>query len=549
VRHLLVVCMLVGCHTQADERQNASSDDASVDVVDAAAPTTSAVWTNHNDNGRTGAKLDETQLTPESVGSDRFGLLFRRPVEGQIYAQPLWVPSIEIGGRSRNVVYVATQHDMLYAFDADDEAASTPLWSRSLGTPAPVSEVSDESPVFCTRFLNPEVGITGTPVIDVARGVLYVVAFVRRGAGDFVHRLHAVDLRTGADRVAAVDIEATAPGAGYQGQPLCYDPTRPDAWDAPCNDSVSGKLTLVPKKHLQRPGLLLAGDAIFVGFASYCDLDPYHGWLLAYDGGTLEKRATYVTTPDGIRGGIWQSGQAPTADESGDVYLESGNGTFSSTAPPKNVGDTFVRLRLDGSTLSVVDWFTPWNASALDEGFNDLDLGSTGVLLVPGADRLIGGSKEGKLYVIDRRSMGHYDPKSDDHIVQWLQATAPPASPGEWNNLHGSPVHFRGDDGEWIYVWGENDVLRAFAFDRVAGRLSTTPTQGPTMAPKGMPGGMLAISANGTRDGVLWASMPRMGDASVATVDGVLRAYDARDVRHELWMATFSDALAVYGLR
>ena len=513
------------------------------------APSGSAVWTNRNDNNRSASTASESRLTVASVSSSRFGLLFSRAVVGQIYAQPLYVPSVNIPGRgSRPVVFVATAHNMVYAFDAADPAAAAPFWSMNLGPSVPNADVGDPAP--CPD-MSPEIGITATPVIDLATSTLYVEAKSKE-SGAYFHRLHALDLATGAERFGGPTvITASVPGTG--------------------GGSVDGTLAFDPLHQHSRPGLLLVGGTVYMAFASHCDREPFHGWILGYDAATMRQSAVYNDTVNGESGGIWQSGMGLSADASGDLYYASGNGTFDPMATPPQLGNSAVRLRRTGASLTVVDWFTPFNQSTLNE--QDYDFGSTGVELLPGTNLALVGSKQGRLYLFRRDQMGHFNTAGDTQIVQSFLATANE----EFSNIHGAPVFWTSPSGTLAYVWGESDQLKAYRFD--GSRFTTTPAfTSEVMAGEGMPGGMLAVSSNGSAagSGVVWASIPVDRDANMMTVPGVLRTFDAADVTHELWnservpadsignfakfviptvadgrvyMATFSNRLNVYGLR
>ena len=508
-----------------------------------------AVWTNRNDNLRSAATLDETQLTVASVSSSRFGLLFTRTVVGQIYAQPLFVPALALPGHgTHDTVFVATEHNAVYAFDATDAAAAAPFWSVNLGPPVPSDDVADLVP--CPN-LTPEIGITATPVIDLRTSTLYVLAKSKE-AGQYVQRLHALDLGTGLERFGGpVVITASIAGTGA--------------------GSVGGRVAFDPLRANGRPGLLLSGGTVYLAFASHCDREPYHGWILGYDAATLAQSVVYNDTTNGANGGIWQSGMGLSADDTGDVYFASGNGTFDPLAASPQLGDSAVRLHRTGATLAVVDWFTPFNQSTMND--NDDDFGSTGVILVPRTNLGLVGSKTGHIYLFERDRMGRFHAGDDTQIRQSFLATANE----DYSNIHGAPVFWDAPAGTTAYVWGQSDYLKAYRFDGT--RFVTTPTSTSTIiAGAGMPGGMLALSANGSvaGTGVVWASIPVDADAEPMSVPGVLRAFDASNVHAELWnserdprdaygafakfvvptiaggrvyMATFSDRLNVYGLR
>jgi hypothetical protein len=494
-----------------------------------------AVLTQHNDNRRTGANLLEAQLTPANVNVSSFGLLFTRVVDGYLYAQPLVVPGLTVGGKRRNVVYLATEHNSVYAYDADDPAASTPLWHKSLGTPVDTNE-------YTCGDLIPEDGVTSTPVIDPRTNTLYVSAKHKDG-GVYAQTLHALDLITGDEKPGSpVDVAASAPGSGWGS---------PDGIHVPFNAQVQ----------LQRPALLLANGQVYLAFGSHCDRGAYHGWVIGFDAATLRVTNTFNVTPNGGMGSIWMSGQGPSADENGNVYVVTSNGDNASDGN-EQLTESFVELT---PQLAVQDWFMPYNYQALND--QDLDLGSDGALLVPGSNLVISGGKEGVLYVVDRTNMGHFHSGNDSQIVQSFKVADA--------NVHGTPVYFQSDTAAFIYVWPEQTYLMAFRL--AGGALEPMPaSQSPTPAPQGMPGGFLSISAKGTKNGILWASLPYMGNANKGTVGGVLRAFDATNLGNELWnseqnhardtvgnfakfvaptvvngkvyLGTFSNQLNVYGL-
>ena len=503
-----------------------------------------SVWTQHNDNARTGANLKETVLNTGNVNAGQFGKLFTRPVDGQIYAQPLYVPHVTVPGLGvHNVVYVATEHNSVYAFDADDPKQSDPLWHVNLGPSGPSADFY----TLPATDMNEEVGITGTPVIDFETKALYVVAKTKEN-DHYVQRLHALDLTTGAEKPASpVALQATVLGDGY--------------------DSRNGGVSFNARQELQRPALLLAGGVVYVAFASHGDHDPYHGWILGYDARTLGQVSVYNTTPHGSQGGIWQAGQGLAADKDG-VYGVVGNGTPDIRTGGPDTGECVIHLSTAGGRLSLTDWFMPYNADALNAADNDL--GSCGPVLIPHTDLLVCGSKTGTLYLFHRGSLGHWQQANDGQIVQSFLAAN--------GHIHGSPITWTDSRGETlVYVWSEFDTLKAFKL--VNGALQTTPSAvGSTRAPDGMPGGFLSLSANGSApgSGIVWATHPADANANWNTVPGMLQAFDAADVSKELWnsrqnparddlgmfakfcpptvvngkvyVATFAKQLAVYGL-
>ena len=445
-------------------------------------------------------------------------------------------------GRARNVVYVATEHNSVYAFDADSGSTS-PLWSVHFGSSAPQDPDNDPDNVTTPDCFNmtPEIGITSTPVIDPIAGTMYVVAKSRDEAGGYHQRIHAIGIIDGSVRGSA-EIEATVSASG-------------------------ASVTFDPRRQLNRPGLLLVNGVVYVAFASHCDFGEYHGWVFGFDGLTLGR--AFVVTPTGGQGGVWQSGDGLAADASGNLYMVTGNGTF--TADRVNLSNAVVRLVPQGGSLVPVDSFTPYNTDDLTAW--DADLGSTGPLLIPGTNLLTIGSKEGRLYLLDHGNLGGFDPNGD-HVVQSFQASDVPFS----NNIHRAPVYWNSPAGPRLYMWAENEALKSFAFD--GARIDPVPVgQSTVLAPwDAMPGGALSLSANSgaPRTGIVWAGIAQFWDATNMSVDGVLRAFDAENVSVELWnsdrasadqlgkfakftaptvangkvfVATFSNAIRVYGLR
>ncbi|MCU1321964.1 MAG: hypothetical protein JWM43_1613 [Acidobacteriaceae bacterium] len=456
-----------------------------------------SVLTQHNDKERTGANLQETVLTPTDVNARQFGMLFKRVVDDQIYGQPLYISSVKIGGGLHDVVYVTTVNNSVYAFDANDAKAESPLWHVNFGKPANLYDAK-----FGCLDMNGKMGIVGTPAIGLeagaaARGALYVVALTAVGDG-FVHRLHALDLATGAD-VAASPVEIKAKD---------FDPIYQN----------------------QRPALLLANNTVYVGFASHCDKGPYHGFLMGYDAKTLRQTAVFNTTPTGTWGSIWQSGQGPAVDALGNIYVVSGNGPPLPAESAKswdgklNFTESFLKL---DAKLKLLDWFTPTDHTELDR--KDADINSSGATLIPGTSLVLGGGKAGVLYVLDARHLGHL---GDEHAVQHFQATA--------SHLH-SLVFWKSEaKGDLLYVWGQRDKARVYSIQN--GKLNETPVMTRSEVNEGHPGAMLSLSANGKRDGILWAAIHATGDSWHESRPGVLHAYAADDIEHELWNSLQSGA-------
>jgi hypothetical protein len=481
-----------------------------------------SVLTYHNDNARTGQNLAETTLTPSNLDIHHFGKLFTQAVDGFVFAQPLYLSNLAMPGRGiRDVVFVATEHDSVYAFDADSNlgTSSKPLWHAVL---LPTGATPVPNPDTGSWDIVPEIGITGTPVIDETTGTLYVVAKSKENGG-YVQRLHALDVTTGAEKLGG--------------------PVRISGWFVGIGDgSVNGTLTFDPLRQHNRSGLLLSNGVVYAAFASHGDVTPYHGWMLGYQATTLRKVAVWVTTPNGLTdpsgypigaGGIWQGGAGPAADSNGSIYFETGNGTFDVDLPGGiDYGDSFVKLDTKKG-LAVGDYFTPENQLTLDD--YDADLGSGGVLLLPDTagspshpHLLVGCGKEGSIYLLDRDNMGQYSPGSNN-IVQFLQYTIG----GTWS----MPAYFNSG----IYYAGVDDALKLFQLGPAS---ILTPAVSGSPTAFGYPGATPSISANGTRNGVVWvldASGYSSGNAAV------LHAYDASNTATELYNSNLdvSDAPGV----
>jgi hypothetical protein len=434
------------------------------------------VLTQHNNNQRTGANLEETVLSPASVTPQSFGMIAKRQVDDQVYGQPLIATGVQIGGGMHDLAIVTTVKNSVYAFDANDSARVAPLWHVNFGTPANAADGDFD----CTD-INGDMGIIGAPVLNPAKTALYVVALTKV-RGQFLQRLHALDPSTGADLAfSPVDIQAAG-----------FDTLRQN----------------------QRPALFLANGNIYVGYASHCDFGSYHGFLFGYDEKTLEQTAMFNSSPGGNGASIWQSGQAPAVDPAGNIYFITSNGSWNGV---DQFSESFVKL---DANLKLLDWFTPTNHALLDE--QDLDLNSGGATLIPGTKLVVGGGKQGVLYSLNTEQMGHL---GDEQAVQHFQATG--------SHLHSVVFWNSAAKGPMIYMWGQQERLRAY---RLQGeKFDDKPAMSRMELNEGHPGAMLSLSANGNRDGILWASIHWTGDSMHESRPGILHAYNAADLSHELW--------------
>jgi Legume lectin domain/Chitobiase/beta-hexosaminidase C-terminal domain len=470
------------------------------------------VTTYHNDNARTGQNIQEAILTPANVNSGQFGKLFSVSVDGWVYAQPLYLSNVTISGGTHNVLYVATEHDSLYAIDA---GSGTIYWQISL-IPSGGSTVNSNTDLGCGDLV-PEVGITGTPVIDPTTGTIYLVAKSKVN-GSLVQYLHAIDVGTSAEKFGGpVLIEATVPGTA--------------------SDGNGTTVSFSPHFENQRAGLLLENGHVVIGWSSHCDISPWHGWIMSYSASTLTQEAAFNTSADGSANGVWMSGGGLAADANGNIFFATGNGTWNGTT---DYGDSIVKLGPpSGGSFPVLDYFTPYNQSSLAGG--DTDVASGGLVLLPslssGQQLLTQMGKEGKMYVIDRNNMGKYcvndNPPcngSDPNIVQEI----PGATAGVW----GTPAYWNGS----VY-WGGGsdgggpDNLKAFSFNaNNSGLISTSPTSESAKA-FSFAAPSPIISANGNTNGILWG----LDDSAFgSTCSGgsncqVLYAYDATNLANMLY--------------
>ncbi len=468
-------------------------------------PNLPVIATAQYDNARTGANLLETILTPQNVNVGQFGRIAFFPVDGDVYAQPLYVPKLEIPGRgSHNVVFIATEKDSVYAFDAD--ATSTePLWQVSfVDAKKYISPVSNRD-VFCP-FIQPDVGITSTPVIDLSSKTLYALARTREaenGKWVFRQKLHALDLVTGAEKLGGpITIRAS-----FQGDKSLFS---------------KGVTEFDPLRENQRAALLLVNNNVFITWASSCDVGPYYGWVMSYDTRTLKQTGVLNVSPGAKESGIWQADAGPAADGSGNVYLITGNGKFTAASGGRDYGDSVLKIALTPNGLAVRDYFTPADQEHLND--TDGDFGSGSPILLPDqpaphSHLLLAAGKSAKLYELDRDNLGHFHAADDSNAVQVVPAGA---------QSFGAPAYWNGH----VFYFLMNDYLRDYALQN--GRLSAQPVakSNTNINDPGTP----AISANGAKNGIVWIVSTKVWNGP--DQPAVLFAYDAADVSRELYNST-----------
>jgi uncharacterized repeat protein (TIGR01451 family) len=472
-------------------------------------------FTRDVDNLRTGLNARETVLTPANVNVDQFGKLFSYNIDGVSDASPLYVADVNVPNVGvRNIVYVATEHDSVYAFDADG-LRGTPYWQVSFINPPSVTTVPPND-TGEPLDISPEIGITGSPVIDPATNTLYVVAKTKqknRGNVTYSHRLHALDIRTGAEKFggpALLQASVAGTGAGATGSQVPF----------------------ISLRENQRAALLLSNGVVYIAFAAHGDQPPYHGWVLGYNASTLQQVMAYNATPDGAGGGIWQSGDGLATDSTGNIYFVTGNGDFNANTGGRNYGDSFVKISPAGAVL---DFFTPHDQQAMAN--SDLDLGSGGTTLLPDqpgphTHLAISAGKNGTIYLVDRDNMGQYRSDNDNQIVQSLANIFPNGTFITGNFK--APVYWNSH----LYFSADADFIKSFQVTN--GLLSTSATSQSSFIAN-YPGATLGMSSHGNADALLWAieriDHDPLGGGNLR-LPGVLHAFDATNLAIELYNST-----------
>ena len=454
--------------------------------------------TSQVDNARTGAYLHETTLKPQNVNPRQFGKIFTLKVDGDVYAQPLFLSGVEIPGKGRHdLLFVATEHDSVYAFDAYGKP-STPLWQVSFLKDGATTLSQGDTQCF---FIRPEVGITSTPVIDAKSGTLYVLSRTKKAhtlaANEYHQQLHALAVTTGVEKFGGpVEIQASVPGIG--------------------EGSSNGTVVFEPLRENPRAALLLSNSMVYLSWASSCDVGPYHGWVMAYDAQSLKQRGVFNASPNADDSGIWASDTGIAADKDGNVFAATGNGQFDAAKGGSDYGDTL--LKLTARDLRVGDFFTPFNAEELNA--HDNDLGSGGPMLLPDQPGphphlAVVGGKAPMIYVLDRDHLGHYQPQSNSHAVQTITTKG---------GIFGSMAYWNRN----VYVLSDSDALRDFEVKD--GKLafkaaSSFRFEDHAATP--------SVSANGDKDGIVWVLSSKGWNSPDR--NAVLHAADASNVAHELY--------------
>ena len=551
IKKLIILLLLGTASSSCKKELNNSSDIITI-------PWSASVFTQHNDNTRAGINDHEKILTTANVNTKQFGKLFTLSVDDEVYSQPLVFSNLPIGTGKNNVVFIATVNNSIYAFDGNN---GNLYWKKNFTVsgmrPPKAADMTTDTNIPYPDF-NQNIGIVGTPVIDSVSQTIYFVARSTNGT-DFYQYLHAVNIINGTEMPGSpVVIVARVPGTG----------------DGSFNNIVS----FDPLRNNQRQGLTLVKGVVYVTYASHADWGPYHGWILGYNAMTLQQLIVYNVTPDGENGGIWESGMGMAADAQGNLYVTTGNGTVglsggadvNNPSPDptdlSNRGESALKLTPSGSTLKVSSYFTPVNY--VEMNIYDFDYGVMGAFLIPNSSYYFTGSKDGNLYLLNKDNMGGYS-SSTNQVQQSLPVQG---------ILLCQPSYYKGANNEFVYVWSDNDQLRALPFDRGSNTFSGAQIISDASVSTGKLGAELSVSSNGLVDGtgILWAAYAIGPNTGSGSGSGTLSAYDANDITKELWntrqnandnpgnfakfsaptvanghvyLATFSSQVVVYGLR
>jgi hypothetical protein len=553
ISFVLILLFCISCKKKENSNPNLNVNNTIPDVPN---DQHVSVLTQHNNNTRAGLNDQEKKLTTSNVNPTQFGKLFSLAVDDQVYAQPLIVGNITINSAIHNMALIATVNNSVYAYDGDSGKL---FWNKNYTEAGMRPPRNTDMTGACSGAypnFSGNMGIVGTPVIDSVSRIIYFVARSTNSNGtSYVQYLHAVNILTGGEQPGSpVKITATYNGNG--------------------DGSVNNVLTFDAQKQNQRAGLTLLNGLVYVTFSSHCDWGPYHGWILGYNAGTLQQQIVYNDTPNGVDGGIWESGTGMAADAQGNLYVVTGNGTVGVTGDPTaaiNRGESAMKLIPSGSTLAIVSYFTPYNFQHLED--EDLDYGTMGAFLVPNSNYYFTSCKDGNIFLLNKNNMGGYTPGSNQ--VQQIITL------GSSSNMHCQAAYGKGATNEFVYIWPENDRLHAFPFNRGSNTFdipNELMSNGNIQGPGGQNGAMLSVSSNGSLagTGIVWAAYAKGCDAGSYTCPGLLRAFDASDITKELWnsaetagddvglyakfasptianghvyLATFSNKVIVYGIK
>ena len=473
-----------------------------------------SVLTQRYNNYRTGWNNNENILNTSNVNQNKFGLIFTRAVDDQMYSTPLLVSNLLIKGKTLNVLYITTMNNSVYAFDADDSASMAPLWHVNVKTAGNRNLKSSDLP--CTNY-GTNIGIIGTPVIDTVSQTMYFISNeYSTDLNQAQQYFHAIDITNGNEKIGSptiINSYVLGTGAGSKNDTVYFDPI----------------------KHNQRSAMLLYNGYVYACWASFCDKDPYHGWVMGFDASTYKLKYTYNNTPNGTEGGIWMQGNGPSVDDNGYIYLISGNGTVGTNGNPNDSserGETLSKFLPTNDSLKLVDFYTPSDYEKLEA--NDLDYGTGTAVIIPNSNLSVSTSKEGNIYLIDDTKLGKWTPSNDSAIQ--IFSVIPKFNFPQWTDF-GTPIYyhyFSESDSEFIYVWASFDSLKQIAFNRSMMKFDLSKTiKGTKTAANSNYGPVLSGSSDGTMvgTGIVWA----LRFTTNTSGTGIMEAYDARDVRKLLW--------------
>ncbi len=522
---LIMVILASSCAKEILNTQNNNSSGSNNNTIvskysNVPPPNSISVLTQHNDNSRAGWNNKEAILNVNNVNGINFGKQFALTVDDQVYAQPLVLSNVSIKSVNHNIVYVATVNNSIYAFDAENGDA---IWYKNYNTtfyrPVKNTDMTGACGGSYVDFSG-NMGIVGTPVIDSAAQLLYFVSRMTSGSGTYLQQLHAVSIVDGSEQNGSpMTIMASYNGTG--------------------DGNRAGVINFDAQKQNQRQALTLLNGIVYISFSSHCDWGPYHGWVLGYDAKSLQQKIVYNNTPDGYNGGIWESGMGMAADAQGNLYCVTGNGSVGVGTDPTNVrnrGESALKLAVNGNSLSVSSYFTPYNYPYLEN--NDLDYGGLGAFLIPNSNLFFTGCKDGNFYILDKDNMGGYN-DGINKIHQTVSINNANA------NMHCQPSYYKAAAGEYIYVWPENEPLHQIPISGGLLNLTQQKTYNSN-GPVGQNGGVISVSSNGSIDStaIVWIAhaIPPY-DAEHGVRPGILRAFSATDVTKELWNSNTTGTL------
>ena len=522
---IIIVALTSSCakeilNTQGNTNVGGNTSASNTKYSNVPPPNSISVLTQHNDNSRAGWNNKENILNIHNVNGVSFGKQFALNVDDQVYAQPLVLSNVAIKNVNHNIVYIATVNNSVYAFDAENGDA---IWYKNFNTtfyrPVRNTDMTGACGGSYVDFSG-NMGIVGTPVIDSAAQLLYFVSRMTSGSGTYLQQLHSVSILDGSEQNGSpMTISASMNGYG--------------------DGNKAGVINFDSQKQNQRQALTLLNGVVYISFSSHCDWGPYHGWVLGYDAKTLQQKIVYNNTPEGYNGGIWESGMGMAADAQGNLYCVTGNGSVGISNDPTNLtnrGESALKLSVNGGSLKVSSYFTPYNYPYLEN--NDLDYGGLGAFLIPNSNLFFTGCKDGNFYILDKDNMGGFT-NGSNQIHQTVSLNNANA------NMHCQPSYYKSASSEFVYVWPENESLHQMPLVGGLFNLSQQKTYN-TNGPVGQNGAVISVSSNASIDStaIVWVAhaIPPY-DAEHGVRPGILRAFSATDVSTELWNSNATGTL------